>query len=294
MRFLDVKTDYAFKRVFGAEESKPLLINFLNAILEHSEEERISDLTILDPYLAPKIQGMKDTYVDVRATLANGESVIIEMQVLNVEGFEKRILYNAAKQYVNQLSTGQNYLKLSPVIALTFTDFIMFEEFDNYQSRFTLYESTQLTPYSQELSLVFVELPKFTKNLEQLSDIKDKWIYFIQNAGQLTTIPQPLQEPCINDAFERVNEGAMTAEELEAQHKRHDFIRLQQGSLELAEKLGHLKGKEEGIAEGIALGKEEGERQKALDIARNMRLQGLSTALIAQITGLSEAEIEAN
>ncbi len=72
MHFLDVKTDYAFKRVFGSEESKPVLISFLNAILDYQGEQAIVDLTIVDPYQVPMLKGMKDGYVDVKAVLANG------------------------------------------------------------------------------------------------------------------------------------------------------------------------------------------------------------------------------
>ena len=93
MRFLDVKTDYAFKKVFGSAESKPILISFLNALIGFPEGREVTDLTIVDPYQIPMLQGMKDTYVDVKATLADGGQVIVEMQVLNVKGFEQRILY---------------------------------------------------------------------------------------------------------------------------------------------------------------------------------------------------------
>jgi predicted transposase/invertase (TIGR01784 family) len=206
MKFLDVKTDYAFKRVFGSAESVPLLISFLNAILDYTGDNAISDLTILDPYLAPKLQGMKDTYVDVRAKLKNGNSVIIEMQVLNVQGFEQRVLYNAAKEFSSQLRTGQAYKLLNPVIALTFTDFEMFSDIDHYQSNFVLQEKTQFIQYSDDIELVFVELPKFNKNENELIDIKDKWIYFVKNAGKLDYIPTALQEPCIEEALSMVNE----------------------------------------------------------------------------------------
>lgn len=81
MQFINPRTDYAFKRIFGSEESKPILQNFLNAFL-YEEQEIIQSLEIIDPYLAPKLRGMKDTFVDVQATLANGTQVIIEMQVL--------------------------------------------------------------------------------------------------------------------------------------------------------------------------------------------------------------------
>ena len=97
MRFLNPKTDFAFKRIFGSERSHEILLSFLNAILGLQSPYRIVDLTLLDPYLAPKIRGIKDTYLDVRARDEQGQWYIIEMQVLNVAAFEKRVLYNACK-----------------------------------------------------------------------------------------------------------------------------------------------------------------------------------------------------
>ena len=126
MKFINPKTDFAFKKIFGSDQSKDILISFLNSIL-YEEKNVIEDVEILNPYQAPPIRGIKDTYLDVRAKINGGKTVIIEMQVLNVEGFEKRILYNAAKAYSIQLETGENYNLLNPVIALTITDFTMFE-----------------------------------------------------------------------------------------------------------------------------------------------------------------------
>jgi len=105
MRFLNPKTDFAFKRIFGSAESSDILISFLNAILGLRAPHRIAEVTIIDPYLAPKIKGMKDTYLDVKAKDESDKQYIIEMQVLNVEGFEQRILYNACKTYAGQLDS---------------------------------------------------------------------------------------------------------------------------------------------------------------------------------------------
>jgi predicted transposase/invertase (TIGR01784 family) len=275
MKFLDVKTDYAFKRVFGAEESVPLLISFLNAVLEYEGEHRIVTLEILDPYQAPKLAGMKDTFVDVKAKLANKKNVIIEMQVVHSKNIEQRILYNAAKQYANQLQRGEDYHLLNPVIALTIMDFKLFDDIPTHLSRFQLIEKETLVKYTDDVELVFVELPKFKKSEEQLETIEDKWIYFIQNAGSLTTIPQTLNEPCIVDAFERINEAAMTPEELEMQQKRHAFIQIQRTGLELAEEKGRA----------------EGERSKAMQIALNL-LDLLDDATIALKTGLTLEQIQ--
>lgn len=83
MDFLDVKTDFAFKRVFGSEQFKAILIDFLNAVIDFGDAG-ITDLTIVDPYQVPLLKGMKDSYVDVKAVLSDYRKVIIEMQVLNV------------------------------------------------------------------------------------------------------------------------------------------------------------------------------------------------------------------
>lgn len=276
MRFLDVKTDFAFKKVFGSERSKPILINFLNALLEYEDEHVITDLTIIDPYQAPIIQGMKDSYVDVKAILANGNSVIIEMQVLNVEGFEKRVLYNATKAYAMQLDKGEQYNLLNPVIALTFTDFVMFKEQLSVVSRYKLMETQRLTQYSDDVELIFIELPKFNQDLATLNNSHDKWIYFVKNAGKLDYIPDTLMiEPCINAAFAIANKAGLTEEELEVQEKRHDFIRLQRGAIEKA----------------LHDGKAEGAKAKALEIAQNL-LDILDDATIVQKTGLEITTIQ--
>jgi predicted transposase/invertase (TIGR01784 family) len=288
MRFLDVKTDYAFKRVFGSEVSKPILIGFLNAMLDYQGECVIVDLSIVDPYQIPMLKGMKDTYVDVKAVLANGKHVIIEMQVLNVAGFEKRILHNAAKQYATQLLKGEDYTLLNPVIALTFTDFIMFEGSQEPISRFRLLEQDRFISYSDDVELVFVELPKFTLKLDALVDIRDKWIYFVKNAGSLEYIPDNLaSDPCISQAFRQINEAAMSAEELEIQFKRRDFIILQRGSLALAEKQGMERGLRRGLEQGLEQGLQKGREE----VARNL-LDVLDDATIASKTGLSVDQVK--
>ena len=163
MKFLDIKTDYAFKKVFGSEDSVDILISFLNSIIEFKDKKKIIDLNILDPYNVPKLKGMKDTFVEVKAKLDDNTKVIIEMQVLNHDGFEKRILFNAAKNYSMQLIKGENYESLNPVIALTITNFEMFEDDEkkdkSYKSSFKLREEETLKLYKDDIELVFVELP---------------------------------------------------------------------------------------------------------------------------------------
>jgi len=273
MNFLDVKTDFAFKKVFGSEQSKEILISFLNSIVYEDKPVKIKDLTIVDPYNIPMIKGVKDTFVDVKAILDDDTKVIIEMQVLNYKGFEKRVLYNAAKNYSIQLDKGEKYHLLNPVIALSIVDFIMFEDTDGVISSFKLIEKERFVNYTDDIELIFVELPKFTKELEELENIKEQWIYFIKNAGSLEYIPNNLDE-IIKEALNGANEAGLTREELEAQHKRKEFISIQQLALMRASEIG----KAEGLQEGFETAK--------IQIARNL-LDVLDDETISLKTGLS-------
>ena len=296
MRFLDVKTDFAFKKVFGSQQSKPVLIDFLNAMLDYSGEFAIADLEIVDPYQIPLIKGMKDSFVDVKARLANGSRVIVEMQVLNVEGFEQRILFNAAKQYSSQLMQGEHYRLLNPVIALTFTDFVLFKDAPaQVLSRFKLMEKQRLVDYGDDIELVFVELPKFQYTAEQLDSVQQRWIFFVKNAGQLNFIPETLNTPSLRQAFDVINEVGMSADELEAQHKRRDFIILQRDALTKArsdgEQAGLAKGMEIGVEQGIEQGIEQGRLAERNALIAQAHRAGLAPQLIASLVGMTEAEL---
>jgi len=248
----------------------------------------IQDLEILDPYLAPKIRGIKDTYVDVKADIRNPEgeitSVIIEMQVLNVEGFEKRILYNASKAYSTQLDIGEDYTILQPVIALTITDFEMFPELEQILSRFILKEKTYLTDYPvYDIELVFIELTKFNKELEKLETITDKWLYFLKTARKLDAVPTVMEDvPAIKKAFEIASQANLSKQELDDLERRSIFIHDQRNAIKKATRLGLEQGKREGIQQGI----EQGALKAKLEIAQQL-LAVLDDEAICQSTGLS-------
>lgn len=290
MRFLDVKTDFAFKKVFGSAQSTGILRDFLNAVLEYPPERAIEELSIVDPYQIPLIRGMKDTYVDVKARLADGRQVIIEMQVLNVKGFEQRILYNAAKSYSQQLQKGDDYSLLNPVIALTLTDFLLFDTPDII-SRFKLIEKQHFIEYHDDIELIFIELPKFTLAEPALRTLKDYWLYFVTNAGSLQNIPESMaQQPHIHQAFDIANMAGLSDDELEAQERRFDFIRLQRGAIEKALQDGLEQGRESGWQAGLEQGQELGKRSMALEIATQL-LDVLDDVNIATKTGLSLSEV---
>lgn len=286
MRFINPKTDYAFKKIFGSEQSHDILISFLNAIL-YDGNIVINDLEILNPYLAPRIRGVKATYLDVKARLENGTTVIIEMQVLNIEGFEKRILYNAAKAYSTQLGVGQDYNLLDPVIALTITDFEMFPEINQLISRFILKEKDFLVDYPiYDIELVFVELPKFDKKVDRLETLADKWLYFLKCARQLDVVPESMNlVPEIKQAFDMANEVNLSPEQIEDMEMQEMFIHDQRNAIKKALNQGRQEGLEEGVEQGKVAAKLEMAR-KLLDVLDDeaiSRASGLSVAEIAQL-----------
>jgi len=256
MRFINPKTDYAFKKIFGSEQS----------------------------HLTPRIRGFKDTYLDIKATIADQDrqksTVIIEMQVLNVEGFQKRILYNAAKTYTNQLAIGDEYTDLQPVIALTIADFEMFPELDQLISRFILKEKTYLTDYPiYDIELVFIELPKFQKQLVELETLADKWLYFLKTARKLESVPPSMESvPEIKQAFAIANQANLSSEEIDELEHQEIFIQDQRNVVKKA------------LNQGIEQGLEQGKLETQLAIAQQL-LDILDDAAISRTTGLSLEQI---
>ncbi len=210
------------------------------------------------------------------------------MQVLNVEGFEQRVLYNAAKLYSTQLKKTDSYTSLEPIIALTITDFVMFPDIPKVISYWSLREREFLLKYSDDIELVFVELPKFIKTEKELETIADKWIYFIKHAGELNFIPQSFTELPLREAFEIASTACLSEEELEVQFKRKDFIWLQRGAREKAVKEGLALGIQQGIEQGVQQGIEQGK----MEIARNMLRENVPADIISKCTGLSQEAVE--
>ncbi|NER34250.1 MAG: Rpn family recombination-promoting nuclease/putative transposase [Oscillatoria sp. SIO1A7] len=216
MRFVSPKVDFTFKKIFGSEESEPILISFLNAII-YGSKSTIKSLKIINPYNPGKISDLNENYLDVKANLNDGSIVVIEVQIGRMSGFPKLTMYNLSKAYANQVKTVEDCLKLKPAISVTIVDFVIFQDSEKVITEFTLQEEDGNLKYPDvELQLFFVELPKFKKDLAELSSLSDKWIYFLKDAPSLETIPENLGEvEEIGRALTIANQAGMTSEELE-------------------------------------------------------------------------------
>ncbi|MEO5363893.1 MAG: Rpn family recombination-promoting nuclease/putative transposase [Magnetococcus sp. DMHC-8] len=261
MKFIDPRIDFAFKKIFGSERAKDVLVSFLESLLGLEGDRRIAEVTILDPFLAPKIRELKYSILDVKCRDHRGVSYIVEMQVQKVAAFLKRIQYNAAKAYAHQIERGEDYPRLNQVIAITITDFVLFHDFNHCVSCHESRETVTGHSYLQDIIHFFVELPKFSRQVEELDGVLDRWIYFIRYAGTLQEVPEKLSAAPFRHAFEMAMVANMTAEELEMYDNAGVAIADARGAVELAREEALREGREEGRQEGIQIGEQSGEKR---------------------------------
>ncbi|MBF0153137.1 MAG: Rpn family recombination-promoting nuclease/putative transposase [Magnetococcales bacterium] len=251
MKFIDPRIDFAFKKIFGSDDAKDILISFLESLLCLEGDRRLAEVTLLDPFLAPKIRELKHSILDVKCRDRRGVTYIVEMQVQKVAAFLKRIQYNAAKAYVHQIDRGDDYPKPNQVIAITITDFLLFQGFDHAISRHESRESLTGQSFLQDILHYFIELPKFTKTLDESINIIDQWIFFIKHADSLQEIPAHIHAPEILHAFEKARVANMTREELELYDNAGIAITDARGMIELAREEGEARGEARGIQKGL-------------------------------------------
>jgi len=261
MIFIDPRIDFAFKKIFGSEDTKDILISFLESLMGLEKDKRIKDVQILDPYQAPKIKDMKFSILDVKCVDHRGVHYVVEMQVRKVRAFLKRIQYNAAKAYVNQIASAEDYPKLNQVIAITITDFTLFDAFEHCVSLHETKEQITGTVFLNDIVHYFIELSKFGNGLDDLDNVLDKWIFFIKEAGRLEKVPERLNEGLFRHAFEKARVANMNQEEFELYEKAGMAVADTRGAIELAREEGKEEGRQEGKEEGRQEGKEEGRQE---------------------------------
>jgi len=287
MDFADPKSNIAFKKIFGNENKKEILISFLNAVLDFKGEKEIKDITILDPYQAPKIEGLKETILDVRAVDRRGISFIVEMQIKKQPYFDKRVLYYTSRAYAAQIEKGDDYPKLNQVIFIGILDFEMFEG-EDYLTRHLILNKKTLKQEIKDLELNFIELPKFTKKEDELKTVVGKWIYFIKNAKNLKVIPETLKtQKEIVEAFEIAKTHTWTKKELEI----YEYWQIWETGDRLANELALKEGFEEGKKQGREQAVKEIYKQGVKDTARKMLKERVPLDIIAKCTGLTKKEI---
>lgn len=267
MKFVDITNDIAFRKIFGNENRKEVLISFLNAVLLLGSDKKIVTVEILTPYQLPTLKGGKVTIVDVKAKDENQKTYIVEMQVAEVDGFDKRVLYYASKSYSSQIDRGDLYETLNPIFFIGILDFEITQNPD-YISRHKIVDIETGENLIADIEFNFIELPKFIKKENELNSIIDQWIYFIKNAENLNVIPDNINDEGLKNAYEDADKHNWTKMELDAYD--NVFMREQddRGRWTLATK-------------------------KTLEnVAKNFIKSGISIEIIAQNTGLTIEQVK--
>ena len=295
MKFADITNDIAFRKIFGNSSKKISLISFLNAVIDLPQNDQIIDVEIINPYQLGKLSRGKTTIVDVKAKDEKGNVFIVEMQVAEFDFFHKRILYYTSQSYVAQIDKGIGYHKLQPVYFIGILEFEIGQN-QNYFSRHKVLDVETKEQIIQDVEFNFIELPKFTKRIEQLETSIDQWTYFIKNAENLTVIPESVTDEGLKEAYIEADKHNWTQLELDdyerASISERDKIGRVEFAVRKAEKSAKIEGKIEGKKEGKIEGKIEGKMEEKMQVIKQGRKMGLSNEDLAKLTGLAEGEIE--
>ncbi|MFT0819941.1 MULTISPECIES: Rpn family recombination-promoting nuclease/putative transposase [Wolbachia] len=279
-KFLDPKLDLTFKKIFGTERNKNILIHFLNDILGCTEVNTIQEVEFLSTIMDPEIASDKQSIVDVLCRDSSGNRYIIEMQLTRDKGFEKRAQLYAAKAYSRQADKSGKYVDLKKIFFIAISNCTLFPDKLDYISSHTIRDEKTNEHDLKDFQFIFIELPKFPKNrAEQLESVVDRWLFFFKYADETTD--EDLRKiaeksPIIKLAYDELDKFHWNEKDLIAYEERIMDLRKEEAILEYR----------------LDLAKEEGRKEREIEVAKNLLKAGVSFNIIAQTTGLSMSEIK--
>lgn len=289
-KFIDPFTDFGFKKLFGTEPNKDLLLDFLNELLR-KDEGKIEEIIFLSKEQLGRAIDSRLAIFDIYCENEKGEKFIVELQKAEQNFFKDRSIYYSTFPIQSQAAKGDWDFELKAIYTIGILNFV-FEEDENdkevYHHEVQLFDKNTQKVFYDKLTYVYLEMPKFTKSLEELETHFDKWLFILRNLNKLTERPIRLQERIFKKLF--LEAEIANFDEAEYQDYEHSLkvYRDLKNSFDTAIE----KGRKEGIEEGMKKGRKEGEKQKSIQIARKLKEQGVTLDLISQSTGLTIEEIE--
>ena len=293
---INPRVDIAFKKIFGTEENKDLLISLINAIV--GEEDHVVDVTLLNPYNQKNFKTDKLSILDIKAEGDQGKKFNIEIQITDEADYDKRALYYWAKLYAEQLKEREEYGSLEKVIGIHILNFTSILDSEKYHNAFHITEKETGIHYFKELELHTIELKKFNDSLgkefedmgAEIQNALDLWSAFLLRydlVGQ-TKLSNKLDDTPVKKAINVLNVMNFTDEEREIYEGKLKWLRIEANSLKKAEEKGIEKGRQEGRQKG----REEGEKNKSIEIACKMLKRKRPIEEILEDTGLTEEELK--
>ena len=284
-RYISLLTDFGFKRIFGTNPNKDLLIDFLNSLFDG--EQVVKNVTFFNSEHVGDVRTDRKAIFDVYCENEKGEKFIVEMQNASQKYFKDRSLYYATFPIREQAQKGEvwNYeLKHVYVVALLnydMTDSAFAQDTINHD--IGLLDKQTHKVFNDKLTFKYVEIAKFNKSIEELKTNYDKWIYVLQNLSRLDRQPRYLQTEVFSRLFNQAEIARFSKTELREYEDSLKAYRDMKNSLDNAE--------EKGIAKGLAKGRAEGKKDKAVEIAKKLLEMDMPIDAIMKATGLSQEEI---
>ncbi len=271
-KYLDPFTDFGFKKLFGSEPNKDLLIDFLNQLLP--PQHQIQDLTYARNEQVGRTAFDRRAIFDLFCTSQSGERFIVEMQKAKQDYFKDRSVFYATFPIQEQAQRGEWNYQLAPVYLVAILDFVFAEDRDDTEVCHRVQLKDQINRvFYDKLTFIYLEMPKFSKTEAELETTFDKWLYVLRRLPRLTARPARLQERVFAHLFEAAEVGKFNHEEL----------------LQYEESLKVYRDTKNVIDTAFL----EGEQKKAIEVARKALEKNMPPSDIAELTGLSEAEIKA-
>ena len=247
------KIDLVFRKLFGSEENKDLLISLINGIVD--SRPHLTDLTIKNPYSLATYVGGRTSILDIKAVDQDGVWYDIEMQIGEHGFYGRRALYYLSKMYVDQLEESDAFDSLRKTIGIHLIDFDYFRD-DRYRRHF-VFKDMDTNEYIEHLSyqqLYFVEMSKFRKDWSELTTLLDRWIAFLNKAQTLSrrTLPTELLfEPQIVSAVEKLEAMGFDPQERQIYEGELKARLIDKEELRTAEQKGRDAGMQDGMQEAL-------------------------------------------
>lgn len=301
IRFIDLRVDVAFKRVFATPGNEELLKMLIDSILP---DLHVKTLALGNQENIGDCQDDKKTVFDIKATTEDGETVVIEMQLAEKKDFNDRLVYYSTYPIREQVRSGDKKYSLAPLYIIAIMDFSMDGDrtTDNVINSFCIRNDKDICKtLTDNVHYVTVELPKFNKSMSDLKTLSDRMIWLLRNMGSLKSVPENFNDKCLEKLFDISNFAAMTYQEqmdyLAKFHAELDRAAELEAAIDKGLKRGWEEGQAKGLEKGLAKGREEGLAEGLaegkLETARKMKVAGLDATIISQCTGLTAEQIAA-
>lgn len=298
-KFINPFTDVGFKRVFGQEISKPLILDFLNNLL--LGEEHVANLTFLDKEQPALYDDDRSLVYDIYCETDTGKKIIVEMQNKSQPYFKSRSIYYVSEAIARQGERGSmwNYA-IDAVYLVAFLNFCPMDFERKFRTDVVLADREGMAVFSDKIRMTFMQLPLFDKEAEECDNQFERWIYVLKNMETLTRLPWAAKSAVFQRLEQIADVASLTRQERmkydEGLRKYRDTLSVLEGAREdgwaEGRAAGHAEGRAEGRAEGHAEGRAEGIKEEKLETAKRLLSAGVDVSTIVLATGLTVDEVK--